>query len=196
MDTEPKAAAKQSAHTTQQKKSVFGSGSRNGIMRYLVTLVLILIPVGVIYYLHVRDQTNYHQERAFRALSEVGQLLENNLQSFAQLPATIRTGSKIKATEEEIQNTRAARKSAFKDLQDSLRLQSRLSSTLNASDQNKEYTDKELEIQELAAKHKAAEATVSTKKQAYDTAKKERDSIETNPPAQSDKIRALQEKSQ
>lgn len=67
---------------------------RRGLTRYLISLLLIVVPAGVLYYMHVRDQTNYHQERAFRALSEAGILFENNLKSFARLPATMRNESK------------------------------------------------------------------------------------------------------
>ncbi len=56
-----------------------------GLGSYLLSLLLIVVPIGVAYYLHVQNQTDYHQERAFRALGEVGELMEQNIGAVGNL---------------------------------------------------------------------------------------------------------------
>ena len=51
-----------------------------GLAPYMFSIVLILLPAFVFYFLHVRNQTNYHQSRSFRALGEISSMMDNNLE--------------------------------------------------------------------------------------------------------------------
>ena len=56
-----------------------------GFSSYILSLLLIVVPIGVAYYLHVQSQTEYRQERAFRALDEISRLMDDNVDAVTNL---------------------------------------------------------------------------------------------------------------